>query len=392
LKRVRYCFITHEHPDHFHTASIRVLGKAIQYLSPEFPEEHISAYLNAQGFRAEVVRPFEWRTLHPDLRVLSIPLFNDDSVLLLETPQAFIINLNDSKPRRGQLLQLRRYLDEVARGKTRILLSSYSPASIVNSFMRDGARVNLRMKQDYVHFVSDNCDLLEIDYFMPFASQVVYRRTDSEWANEFKVTFDDLKANWRARRTVLLPPFCRVDLRDNSYTFEPPAAYRGDIEAARPKVEAQQALDAATELDAADSLKLARKLNRSRWFLAPLFPRGLGFRLDSKELHYSPWTGRIEEGRSDGTVTFNVPTGAFKDVIAFDHFGDLGITMFTIVVLNRKVDPRWVYVFIFLMTLHDYGHTVSFRSFQRWIAKSLQVHRWTIPRPTPWSTETTVMS
>src|SRR4051794_36252550 len=52
LKRVTYCFITHEHPDHFHTASIRTLGKDVEYLSPDLPEEHISAYLREQGYKA----------------------------------------------------------------------------------------------------------------------------------------------------------------------------------------------------------------------------------------------------------------------------------------------------------------------------------------------------
>src|SRR5262245_58515053 len=55
LRRVRYCFISHEHPDHFHTASIRFLGRQIEFLSPELPQEHIARYLADHGYRVSVV-------------------------------------------------------------------------------------------------------------------------------------------------------------------------------------------------------------------------------------------------------------------------------------------------------------------------------------------------
>src|SRR5438094_4939788 len=110
LNRVPYCFITHEHPDHFHTASIRTLSKGIEFLAPALPEEHIGTYLAEHGYHAAVVPPLAWKTLRPGIRILSIPLFNDDSALLVDTPNAFIINLNDSKPRRQQLRQLGREL------------------------------------------------------------------------------------------------------------------------------------------------------------------------------------------------------------------------------------------------------------------------------------------
>src|SRR2546430_807773 len=57
VNRVAYCFITHEHPDHFHTASIRTLDKRIQFLAPALPEEHIGAYLAERGHHADVVSP-----------------------------------------------------------------------------------------------------------------------------------------------------------------------------------------------------------------------------------------------------------------------------------------------------------------------------------------------
>ena len=379
LKSVAYCFITHEHPDHFHTASIRQLGKDTRYLSPDFPQGHIAGYLSAQGHRADVVPALRWVAVHPDVRILSIPLFNDDSVLVIDTPDAVIINQNDSKPRPGQLRQLRACLDEIAASKRRILLSSYSPASIVNSFVRDAQRVSMKEKAEYVRYVAGNCRLLGAHDFMPFASQVIYKRRDSAWANDFKVTYDDLVAHWDGSAR-LLPPFTRLNLKDGSHTSVPPEGYRHDDAPIQQKVETQQALDEQVQFDDQDLARLQKKLNHCRWLLAVLFPRGIGFELEAGRLRYNPWSGALRRGEASGDFVLRVPAQAFKDAVTYGHFGDLGTTMFTMVVLNGRIHPRRVYLFFLVMTLHDYGHTASLRNWLTWIGHSARNQSWRIPR------------
>ena len=379
LTRVAFCFVTHEHPDHFHTASIRRLGRGIHYLCPDLPQEHIAAYLAQQGYAASVVPAFEWRTIHPGIRILSIPMFNDDSLLLVDTPSAVLINLNDAKPWASQLRRLDRLLDAAAPGKTRILLSSYSPASVVNSFVRNSTRVGLREKADYVRYVGRNCELLNADCYMPFASQVIFKRSDSAWANDFRVSMEDLAAHWSASRTRLLPPFTRLDLRDLSHSFVAPEQYRYDEEPLLEKVRAQEALDAAARFDDADIGRLERKLNHARWLLALLFPRGIGFALEGATLHYRPWSGRLARDARSGDVTLHVPAQAFREALKYGHFGDLGTTMFTIITLNGSLHPRRVYLFFMVMSLNDYGHTRTFRNWFKWARHAIAIHRWQVP-------------
>jgi hypothetical protein len=446
LQSVAWCFITHEHPDHFHTASIRVLGTGPRYLCPDLPQGRMAGYLTAQGHDASVVPAFQWKQIHAAVRVLSIPLFNDDSVLVIDTPTAVIINLNDSKPRRRQLRQLSDDLDEAAPGKTRILLSSYSPASIVNSFMRSAQRVSLREKADYVRYVETNCRLMKIDYFMPFASQVIFKRRDSAWANDFKVTFEDLQKHWgrspadafalrasapreaghdvrhspaKAGHYVrhspadafalrasapreaghvrggdegrsggdghgggarLLPPFTRLNLTDLSHTSVLPERYHHEDEPMLRKVQIQESLDALADFDDLDVERLRQKLNYCRWLLALMFPRGIGFELEHTQLGYNPWSGTLRRGRATGDFVLKVPAQAFKDAVAYGHFGDLGTTMFTMVVLNSNIHPRRVYLFFMVITLHDYGHTTSLRNWFAWLRNTLRIHTWRIPK------------
>jgi hypothetical protein len=104
--------------------------------------------------------------------------------------------------------------------------------------------------------------------------------------------------------------------------------------------------------------------------------------LDRQTLRYSPWSGGITTGTLGGDVVFNVPTRAFKDVVEYDHFGDLGITMFTMVALNEGVHPRRVYLFFMIITMNDYQHTVSPSNFVKWLRSALRVQSWRLPKPT----------
>jgi hypothetical protein len=147
----------------------------------------------------------------------------------------------------------------------------------------------------------------------------------------------------------------------------------------RPKVQAQEALDADAQFTDDDLARLRAMLSHCRWLLAVLFPRGIGFSLERVELHYSPWTGRVTRTSSTGDFVLRVPAQAFKEAVEFGHFGDLGTTMFTMVQLNSGIHPRRVYLFFLLITLHDYGHTTSLGNWMRWMGRTVRIHRWKVP-------------
>ena len=269
LARVKYAYITHEHPDHFHPPALRRLGAGPQYLCPDLPENRIEQFLTEKGFKIDHLKKLEWRALTERVRVLSIPLWNDDSVLLVDTPTAFIVNLNDSKPSKANLRRIRKFIDaEVPAEKTRIALASYSPASLVNSFMRDTERVSMKQKADYVRDTSEVCDILGAEYFMPFASQVVFLRTDSEWANAFKVTMEDMRKNWSAK-AELLNPYSQIDLETREHTYTAPEDYNEDWRSQLEKIAANEASPAtscpSTSPPWRSSSRPAARTCRSRW-------------------------------------------------------------------------------------------------------------------------------
>ncbi len=186
LARSAHVYVTHEHPDHFHMPSIRRLGRGPTYLFPDLAERRYLDYMAGRGYRAEVVAPRRWRAIGGGVSILSIPVWSDDSLLLADTPAALILNLNDAKPLPPVLRAIRRAADRI--DKPRVLLCSYSPASLVNSFLDDAGVVSLKPARHYVDYVCRLCDRLAADFYMPFASQAVFERADSRWANDYRTT------------------------------------------------------------------------------------------------------------------------------------------------------------------------------------------------------------
>lgn len=381
LTTAEHVYITHEHPDHFHTPSIRRLGKHPLYLFPALPETGFVDYLRDRGFRTEVMPPATWRTLGSGVSILSLPLWNDDSLLLVDTPDALILNFNDAKPPPPVVNAVRRLADRIK--KPRILLASYSPASLVNSFRdRAGEVISMKPPEGYVAFVCGLCERLGADIFLPFASQAIFGRPDSEWANPYRTSYADLQRLWRGK-TRPLPPYTTLTLRDLSHQSIAAGFYRPAAAAKRAElVEKRLAEESAAAIDGTDAARLQRKLNLWRWLLWPLFPRGFAFEAGGQCLVYEPRRGRvrIEPPGDYGDFVVSMPALTLKEALANDHLSDLGITMFVRIRLLRRIDPRKVYGLFVLFQFDDYRHMRRPAAALRWLGCGL---RRSLPRTLP---------
>jgi hypothetical protein len=361
-------YVTHEHPDHFHMPTIRRLGAGPAYLFPALAEQGYLTHLARHGFRAAAAEPRRWRRIAEDVSIMSVPMWNDDSLLLIATPSALILNLNDAKPPPPVLRAVRRMADRIA--KPRILLCSYSPASVINSFLDDDGIISLKPARDYVDYVCRLCDRLAADFYMPFASQAVFRRQDSAWANDYRTTYEHLQKYWHARAR-LLPPYTTLDLTEFTYCSTPPERYRpAEPETLVRLTQARSEAEAAAEISAADIAGMQRKLNAFRWLFCVIYRRGFAFQFGERCLRYDPWRGRLadaEERSHLGDFVVSVPKLTFQEALANGHLTDLGITMFVRIRLWRRLDPRRVYALFVLFQLEDYGHLTNIAALLRWL-------------------------
>ena len=374
LAKTAFVYVTHEHPDHFHMPTIRRLGSGPTYLFPSLAERGYLTHMTQHGFDAEIVAPVQWRGIGEGVSILSIPVWNDDSLLLVDTPSALILDINDAKPLAPVLRAIRRMADRI--GKPRILLCSYSPASLVNSFVDETGIVSLKSVRHYVDYVGRLCDWLAADFYMPFASQAVFNRLDSRWANDYRTTYRHLRQFWRSQ-AQLLPPYTTLDLADFAYYAPAPEQYRR-AEPSRVAMVAQSrsvAEDAAT-VSAREVTALEEKLNVFRWLLWVMFPRGFALQLGEARFIYDAWRGRLIQadtlGSRHGDFIVAVPKLTIKEAIRNNHLTDLGITMFVRIRLLRRLDLRKVYALFVLFQIDDYGHLRNVAAFLRWLWRGVR--------------------
>jgi hypothetical protein len=373
VRRAKFIYVTHSHPDHFHWPTLRHLGSKT-ILNPRFPRYDVIDFLKANGYPAEILEPFQWYPLSDGVRVCSVPVPVDDSILMIETPKAVIVNINDSVPRNGLLLHLRKHV--IAPNKTVIVLRSYSPASVGAMTYREGKLILLKTKQDFARVAQRMAEALEAHFFVPFASQAFFNRTDSRWANEHKVTHEDLNQYWTSTVT-LCKPFVTMNLD----TFE----HRSDYSLVRRQLDDRQ-LEKVRDTEAAEKAfrvpedlddKLKEYLDEV-YFVRTIYRRGIGWRLTTSNLErfYDTRTRRITHSIPRGhDFIISLPDRVLYEALQNRMLTDVGITFF--VRIDTKVSLKRTYAAFLLMGLHDYGHfkdTTRFTRFLRFYAPYVFPH------------------
>lgn len=357
VKSSKEIYITHSHPDHFHWPSLRRLGRR-PILHPKLPGYTVPGFLENHGYSGRSLNPWQWYALSDGVRVASIPVPIDDSILVIDTPDSVVININDSSPRRGLLQAIRKRL--ISPGKRVVVLKSYSPASMGTALFRDDKRVPMKSKRVYTEVARNMAEILGAKYLVPFASQAFFNRSDSRWANYFKVTYENLKEFWGGSSVELCKPFITMDLQDGSHTSD-----YGDV--ARVLNHRQLRMVQKREMEEEKfNLPMTFDSDLKRYFdeitcFRIFFRKGVGFKLTSSgaEKFYNSRRRQIE-GRIPDRYDFviSVPDKVLCDALGNNVMTDLGITM--IIRVDTKVNRKMTYGAFLLMGLHDYGHLKGF--------------------------------
>lgn len=393
VRRTPFIYLTHSHPDHFHWSSLRMLGPR-STLHPMFPSYDLPRFLASEGFPTHTLKPWQryrlgTSRLGTGVDITSIPIAVDDSILLIESAGTLVVDLNDGKPPGALLREIRR---EFAADKSRVfMLCSYSPASSAAAVHRDGQRAPMKDKGGYVRQAFKFADALGATHYVPFASQAVFRRSDSAWANELKVTFDDLAREWPSDTVQLCDPYTTIDLARETESPRP-RRHRG-VGEPRAQTEAEAAERESEERefvlpdDFDDRLLAYLEAVRPLRFL---YRRGIGWRLSSSG------TERFYETRAralkrkipdDWDVIVTLPDQVLYEALQNEILTDLGITMF--IRVDTRVDKYRTRVLFILMGLRDYGHIASFREFGKFVSfyAAMMVPKsqklWTKAQPLP---------
>jgi hypothetical protein len=296
----------------------------------------------------------------PDL-VARVPVPFADSLLIIDTPDAVVFNANDAAPRRVLLEQIRAKFNPA--GKTAIALKSYSPASAAALTFKNGIRSPLKTKKDFVQVAIGMSNALGASYFVPFASQAFFNREDSKWANDHKVTYENLSEYWSGTKTMLCQPFVTMDLKSFAWTSAYDSVKRSLTDAQVARVHEEEQQEKSFVWPEQDTVKLKNYLDEI-YFLRWLYRKGIGWRLTTsgRELFYRTKTRTVETTIPAAyDFVISLPDKVLDDALNNGILTDLGITLF--VRVDTKVHLKLAYLFFILMNLRDYGHFKTVRDF-----------------------------
>jgi len=219
-----YIWISHGHPDHFHIKSLMNFARGKKVLLPDHYAPDIKSFLIGQGFSVEVMPYRRWQTLSPGIRCMCLDNENQDAILLIEAGDSLIVNLNDS-PLCGDAGFIRRLVGRYPREKTYMAALCSNDADMINIVDDAGRRAigpPEARKPGMVWALGRTARSLGVGAYVCSASQHIYSRADSIWANPYRVGWNDVRANWTQPQIRLIEPFATVDLTDRSVTPKHP--------------------------------------------------------------------------------------------------------------------------------------------------------------------------
>jgi hypothetical protein len=324
-----YLWISHGHPDHLSLESLEHLRDK-EILLPDHFGLHggrISRDLAELGYRIRVLKDGEWTRLSDNLRVCSIGNYYQDAALLVDLGGSLIVNSNDSGD-----LGAGPYVKSMVEkhGRSFLLaLTGYGDADMINFFDEEGQRIPppAMKKEPFGQGIAGILEGFGIDYYVPFAAQHKYQRTDSAWANQCITPVGAHHEGFESKTSAILPAFVRFDLAKDEYSAIDPPPVSNDLHEP-----SEFGDDWAEELHAGDREKIEayfRPVSHLRKFLGYV-----NFRVGGQD-------NRIEiNPEHERGITFETPRASLMTVIEYRIFDDLLIGNFTKTTLHGPWDRQ----------------------------------------------------
>ena len=213
-----YVWISHGHPDHLHFESLELLSRDTKILVPDHYRAEICDNLRQQGFTVQILRYRQWQQLSPGIRCLCLDNENQDGVLIVEAGDSLVVDLNDS-PLCGEERFIRKLIRRHDRSKTYLAALCAIDADMLNIIDREGRRVveppEIR-KPGAIWGTARRADRLGVGTYVCSSSQHVYLRSDSVWANPYRITWPDIRRHWTRSNVRIAEPYVIIDLETGS--------------------------------------------------------------------------------------------------------------------------------------------------------------------------------
>jgi hypothetical protein len=327
IKSSEYVWFSHGHPDHLNGDSLELLGDR-RILLPAHVGGRIRKDLETRGYKVRELPIAEWVRLSDRIRIMCLPDYNQDAVLLIEIGDALVVDANDASALGWMPLITR--LARKYRRSLLLRLTGFNDADMMNFFDEAGNRISppaLLRKRSGVPLgpaVARLAETFGVTHFIPFSSMHCYQREDSVWANECTTSAEAHAVGFESKRCIILPAFVRYDLlADSAEPINPP------LEPAVVLPPRDFGDDWSEDLDG-EELKIANRYFQSIDHLAT-FLDYVNLRVGGRDHAIAISRRNFRRG-----VTFEAPRRSLVTALKYEIFDDLLIGNFMKTTLHGK--------------------------------------------------------
>jgi L-ascorbate metabolism protein UlaG (beta-lactamase superfamily) len=325
VKRCKYLWFSHGHPDHINAESLLALSdKTI--LLPDHVGGRIRNELQQQGLRTQVLPDRSWVQLSPHMRVMCVSDYNQDALLFVDINDRLLVNFND-----GSALGSEHFVKKViAQFKRSFLLRlfGYGDADMINYFGEDGERIPpaAAQKRPVGPIIQGFAEMYGVTDAIPFSCFHAYQRSDSVWVNQYTTPAQAFTEGFASSTVRLLPAFISYDCVTDRYTeLRPALAERRLLD---PSAFGD---DWSEQLSQDEVAELAGYFERIEGIQGRI--DAIIFRVGGKDV---PIDIRIPRRPSKRQIMFEVPRASLMAAIRHKVFDDLLIGNFVKTTLTGK--------------------------------------------------------
>jgi hypothetical protein len=318
-----FVWFSHGHPDHFHHPSLEHLSRDSTILLPNQYDPELARTLGEMDFKYRILPDKGWIELQDGLRVMCVANENMDAIIAIEAGGVLLLNKNDS-PFCGED-RFFRNLVRSYRTSYLLALCAYD-ADMINTYdanMQPLFGGPAERKPGTVWSVARTAEYLGATAFCCSSSQHVYVRPDTAWANDYRITWEDVQRLWTSTKVRLIGPYSVVDLQTGAVSpavdAQPTAPPESRVGADMDDWDAR-----LTEAEWADVERFARQFETLRhWqdfvaFTVGGETRRFLIRDSAKNKRPEALIG----------VNFHVPRDPLLDTVKYGYFDDLLIGNF----------------------------------------------------------------
>lgn len=210
IKSTEFIWISHGHPDHLSVATLRTQSNATILLANHVGGR-IASDLRRLGFKVIVLKDRTWTNLSKNINVLTIPDYNQDSILLVDVGGKLLVNLNHTTAKGwGSFVQ-----KTIKQFKSSFLLQGFGfgDVDMINFVDEFGKRIDPpNSTGDPVgKHMARVAETYGVNHVIPFSSLHKYQRSDSVWARAYATGLSDYSEGFESNRCTLLPAYTRYD-------------------------------------------------------------------------------------------------------------------------------------------------------------------------------------